>query len=412
MAAVINTNMASLFAQGSLNNAQNNLATSVQRLSSGLRINSAADDASGLSIAQTMAGHIKSLDQAALNAQQAINLAQTADTSLSTVQDILLRMQQLSVQGANGSLSNSQRGAIVTELGVLNTQINSFAAGTTYNGIQLLGGRDSTRSAGTIIAGAIGTGLAAGSATVSALNVTGAAAGSYTISNSAGVVTLGNGTQSQSVTLTALASAGDTQTVNFSNLGVSFVLTSSEASVTAAAMGTGLNSATLTVTAGSANTLSFQIGASPTASGDSISISTNNINTINSNLTSMKNVGFTITNNFSTSGLGYLSANSASATDALWNTAFAALNGAVSTAINDISSTRATLGAQMNQLGFINTTVQAQSANEQAARSTVVDTNYSAETASLTKGQIMQQAATAMLAQANQMPNVILSLLK
>jgi len=412
MAAVINTNMASLFAQGSLNNAQNNLATSVQRLSSGLRINSAADDASGLSIAQTMAGHIKSLDQAALNAQQAINLAQTADTSLSTVQDILLRMQQLSVQGANGSLSNSQRGAIVTELGVLNTQINSFAAGTTYNGIQLLGGRDSTRSAGTIIAGDIGTGLAAGSATVSALNVTGAAAGSYTISNSAGVVTLGNGTQSQSVTLTALASAGDTQTVNFSNLGVSFVLTSSEASVTAAAMGTGLNSATLTVTAGSANTLSFQIGASPTASGDSISISTNNINTINSNLTSMKNVGFTITNNFSTSGLGYLSANSASATDALWNTAFAALNGAVSTAINDISSTRATLGAQMNQLGFINTTVQAQSANEQAARSTVVDTNYSAETASLTKGQIMQQAATAMLAQANQMPNVILSLLK
>ena len=412
MPSVINTNLASMFAQNSLSTAQTNLSKSVQRLSSGLRINSAADDASGLSIAQTMAGHIKSLDQAALNAQQAINLAQTADTSLSTVQDILLRMQQLSVQGANGSLSNSQRGAIVTELGVLNTQINSFAAGTTYNGIQLLGGRDSTRSAGTIIAGAIGTGLAAGSATVSALNVTGAAAGSYTISNSAGVVTLGNGTQSQSVTLTALASAGDTQTVNFSNLGVSFVLTSSEASATAAGMGTGLDSATLTVTAGSANTLSFQIGASPTASGDSISISTNNINTINSNLTSMKNVGFTITNNFSTSGLGYLSANSASATDALWNTAFAALNGAVSTAINDISSTRATLGAQMNQLGFINTTVQAQSANEQAARSTVVDTNYSAETASLTKGQIMQQAATAMLAQANQMPNVILSLLK
>jgi flagellin len=413
MAAVINTNMASLFAQGSLNNAQNNLATSVQRLSSGLRINSAADDASGLSIAQTMAGHIKSLDQAALNAQQAINLAQTADTSLSTVQDILLRMQQLSVQGANGSLSNSQRGAIVTELGVLNTQINSFAAGTTYNGIQLLGGRDSTRSAGSIIAGAIGTGLAVGtSATVSALNVTGAAAGSYTISNSAGVVTLGNGTQSQSVTLTALASAGDTQTVNFSNLGVSFVLTSSEASVTAAAMGTGLDSATLTVTAGSANTLSFQIGASPTASGDSISISTNNISTINSDLTSLTDVGFSITNNFSNTGLNYLSANSASATDALWNTAFTTLNGAVSTAINDISSTRATLGAQMNQLGFINTTVQAQSANEQAARSTLVDTNYSAETASLTKGQIMQQAATAMLAQANQMPNVILSLLK
>jgi len=414
MAAVINTNLASLFAQNSLNNAQNNLATSVQRLSSGLRINSAADDASGLSIAQTMAGHIKSLDQAALNAQQAINLAQTADTSLSTVQDILLRMQQLSVQGANGSLSNSQRGAIVTELGVLNTQINSFAAGTTYNGIQLLGGRDSTRDgSSTVIAGDVGTGLAAGaSATVSALNVTGAAAGTYTISNSSGVLTLGDGTKSQSVTLTALAAAGDSQTVNFSNLGISFTLTASAATSTAAGMGTGLDSDTLVVTAGSASTLSFQIGASPTASGDSISISTNNINTINSDLTSLTDVGFSITNNFSNTGLNYLSANSASATDALWNTAFTTLNGAVSTAINDISSTRATLGAQMNQLGFINTTVQAQSANEQAARSTVVDTNYSAETASLTKGQIMQQAATAMLAQANQMPNVILSLLK
>jgi flagellin len=105
-------------------------------------------------------------------------------------------------------------------------------------------------------------------------------------------------------------------------------------------------------------------------------------------------------------------ATSTSATDALWNTAFKALQGYVTTAINDISSSRATLGANMNQLGFINTTLQAQSANEQAARSTVVDTNFSAETARLTKGQIMQQAATAMLAQANQMPNVILSLLK
>ena len=114
MPAVINTNLASLFAQNSLNGAQNSLATSVQRLSSGLRINTAADDAAGVSIAQTMAGHIRALDQASLNAQQAINLVQTADTSLATVQDILLRMQQLAVEGANGSLSNTQRGAIVT----------------------------------------------------------------------------------------------------------------------------------------------------------------------------------------------------------------------------------------------------------------------------------------------------------
>jgi flagellin len=172
-----------------------------------------------------------------------------------------------------------------------------------------------------------------------------------------------------------------------------------------------LNNKTVVVTGGSAVSLGFQIGASPTVSGDSISVSGVNVNTLDSNYSSLRNTGFTIVNNYDTTGLGNLATNTA-ATDLQWNTAFKALQGYVTTAISDISSSRATLGATMNQLGFVNTTLQAQSANEQAARSTVVDTNFSAETAKLTKGQIMQQAATAMLAQANQMPNVILSLLK
>jgi len=186
MSAVINTNLASLFAQNSLNEAQNNLSTSVQRLSSGLRINSAKDDASGLSISQTMAGHIASLNQAALNAQQATNLAQTADTSLSTVQDILLRMQQLSVEGANGSLSNSQRGAIVTEMSNLNTQINSFANGTTYNGIQLLGASSATGSIGVDATSgtkiAVGAGAGTGSVTIGNLSTGAAGIATYTLS--------------------------------------------------------------------------------------------------------------------------------------------------------------------------------------------------------------------------------------
>jgi len=136
-----------------------------------------------------------------------------------------------------------------------------------------------------------------------------------------------------------------------------------------------------------------------------------NVSTI-TGATSLVNIGDTITKANGATGLAYLAVSSNNATDVQWNTAFKNLQGYVTTAINDISSTRATLGATMNQLGFVNTTLQAQSANEQAARSTIVDTNFSAETAKLTKGQIMQQAATAMLAQANQMPNVILSLLK
>jgi len=408
MPAVINTNLASLFAQNSLNVAQGNLANSVQRLSSGLRINSAADDAAGVSIAQSMAGHIKALDQAALNSQQAINLVQTADTALSTVQDILLRIQQLAVEGANGSLSNTQRAAIVTELGQLNTQINSFSAGTTYNDIQLLANANNGSRTGGITTG-VGQ-LASTFATVATLDVTNGATGSYTFSSVGTTsVSLTDGSRTQTV---ALAGGTAAQTLNFSNLGISVSFQGTAAGATAAQLQEAFNAKTLTVAAGSIASLGFQIGASPTASGDSISISTLNVSTIDSNNASLRNLGFTIVDNSNATGLAYLAVSSNNATDAQWNTAFKNLQGYVTSAINDISSSRATLGATMNQLGFVNTTLQSQSANEQAARSTIVDTNFSAETAKLTKGQIMQQAATAMLAQANQMPNVILSLLK
>ena len=408
MPAVINTNLASLFAQNSLNVAQGNLANSVQRLSSGLRINSAADDAAGVSIAQSMAGHIKALDQAALNSQQAINLVQTADTALSTVQDILLRIQQLAVEGANGSLSTTQRAAIVTELGQLNTQINSFAAGTTYNDIQLLANANNGSRTGGITTGV--SQLNSTFATVGTLDVTNGATGSYTFSSVGTTsVSLTNGTRTQTVDLAGGTAA---QTLNFSNLGISVSFTGTAASVTAAELQAAFKDKTLTVSAGTIASLGFQIGASPTASGDSISISTLNVSTIDSNNASLRNMGFTIVDTSNVTGLAYLAVSSNNATDAQWNTAFKNLQGYVTSAINDISSSRATLGATMNQLGFVNTTLQSQSANEQAARSTIVDTNFSAETAKLTKGQIMQQAATAMLAQANQMPNVILSLLK
>jgi len=408
MPAVINTNLASLLAQNSLSNAQMNLATSVQRLSSGLRINGAKDDASGLSIAQTMAGHIKSLDQASLNAQQATNLAQTADTSLSTTQDILLRMQQLAVEGSNSSLSNTQRAAIVTELGNLNTQINAFASGTTYNGIKLMGA-DATKSGSASTSQTAALTLVA-TATIGAAAISAnTAAGTYTISASGSALTMGNGNVTQTITLTAVA-ANTTSTFSFSNLGISFTVAADSAGVAAGAsvgaVATALNSDTLTVTSGGTSSLAFQIGSSPTASGDTIALSTANTSSANGNITNMLSVGTLVTG-----ALTDLAAN-ASATGSAWTTAFQSLQTATSSSINDISSLRATVGSAINQLGYINNNLVAQSANEQAARSTIVDTNYSAETSELTKGQILQQAATAMLAQANQMPNVILSLLK
>jgi len=138
MSTVINTNLASLFAQNSLANAQNNLATSVQRLSSGLRINSAKDDAAGLAISQSMQGQINGTSQSIRNLSNATNLLQTADTSLSSIQDMLLSMKQLAVQGYDGSLSASQKLNIVQQLKDLNNEINATAQRTAFNGVSLL----------------------------------------------------------------------------------------------------------------------------------------------------------------------------------------------------------------------------------------------------------------------------------
>ena len=138
MPTVINTNLASLFAQNSLANAQNNLASSVQRLSSGLRINSAKDDAAGLSISQNMQSQINGTNQSVRNLNDATNLLQVADSSLATIQDMLLRLKQLATQGYDGSLSIPQKLNIVQEMKDLNAEINATAQRTQFNGINLL----------------------------------------------------------------------------------------------------------------------------------------------------------------------------------------------------------------------------------------------------------------------------------
>jgi len=139
MPTVVNTNLASLFAQNNLTNAQNNLAQSVQRLSSGLRINSAKDDAAGLAISQNMQSQLNGTNQSIQNLSNATNLLQTADSSLATIQDMLLRLKQLATQGFDGSLNTVQRQAIVQQMNDLNTEINQTSSRTQFNGISLLG---------------------------------------------------------------------------------------------------------------------------------------------------------------------------------------------------------------------------------------------------------------------------------
>jgi len=138
MASVINTNMASLYAQKNLSGAQNALSTSVERLSSGLRINRAKDDAAGLGISEKIKSQVTSLNQGLRNANDAISMVQTAEGSLSEVSSILQRMKELSVQARNDSLSTTQRSFISDELVALKNEINAIAERTTFNDLSLL----------------------------------------------------------------------------------------------------------------------------------------------------------------------------------------------------------------------------------------------------------------------------------
>jgi flagellin len=547
VSTVINTNMASLFAQNSLANAQNNLATSVQRLSSGLRINSAKDDAAGLAISQSMQGQINGTNQSIRNLSDATNLLQTADTSLATIQDMLLRLKQLAVQGYDGSLSATQKLDIVNEMKDLNDEINATATRTSFNGINLLSsgayvsstGSDiragddmittavaTSTSTGTI--GAAGTNLVtmgtasvydidlasdkknqlagqvftftssgnqltmAGTlngiassqtvtvdnytgngavrseaavlnfdefgvsfnlttslaasyatqlgsaiassfatlsrlqidgqvATVTDIRLNGAESGTFTMSAAAGVVemsgTLNGALTSEKVTLSALA-ANTTNTIEFRTFGVKFDVKAYAVAYTATDLGTRLaatdfaggTDGQLVINNGGNSTLDFQSGAT---SSEYIQLNTLNVLTGDSGSTKGSNTNMTqVGSTISGTDAGELGDLNITDTIATWQTAFKNAETAIDNALNYISTERGVFGSQMNRLSYISTNLTAQSTNLQNSRSAIIDTDFAAETAKLTKGQIMQQAATAMLAQANQMPNVVLSLLK
>lgn len=398
MSTVINTNLASLYAQNNLSGAQNNLAQSVMRLSSGLRINSAKDDAAGLAISQNMQGQINSVNQSVRNLNDATNLIQVAESSMSTIQDMLLRMKQLATQGYDGSLSGAQKMNIMDEIKTLNTEINNTATRTKFNGNSLIAVTTGI-TGGTLTNGeVVGT-----TGTITDLKSTGALADTYTITISGSNITL-TGTASllaQTKTINTGTNGGK-QDFNFDTLGISFSMEHSGTTVSTAAA-TSLSGLTVIV-GGSNPSLDFQAGAD-TQSANLISYSTINVQTTSGtgSNAAMTDLGTQIT----TVG-AYTSATAT--TD--WATGFNTLGSRLDTAINYISDQRSIMGSLMNRISYISQNLQDQSTNLQSSKSAITDTDFAAETAKLTKGQIMQQAATAMLAQANQMPNVVLSLLK
>ena len=287
MPQTINTNLNSLNAQRSLNSSQMSLATSMQRLSSGLRVNSAKDDAAGLAIAERMTTQVRGMNAAVRNANDGISLAQTAEGSLGKVADALQRMRELAVQSSNATNSSSDKDSLDKEFGELAKEIQRILNATTFNGKHVLG-----------------------------------------------------------------AEAGPMQ---------------------------------------------FQVGANTTAN-DTIDITTVDMTT---------DPTIVLVAGTDNTGAGRsLIDNSA-------------LIGAIHTvidnidvALNNVSSQRATLGASQSRFDSVISNLQVSVENQTAARSRIMDADFAAETANLSRTQILQQAGTAMVAQANQMPQQVLKLLQ
>jgi flagellin len=283
----INTNIIALNAQRNLAGSQSSLSSSMQRLSSGLRVNSSKDDAAGMAISERMTAQIRGMNVAARNANDGISLAQTAEGALGKVSDALQRMRELSVQAANATNSDSDKDSLDKEFGELAKEIQRVLGGTTFNGLAIL--------------------------------------------------------------------------------------------------------------AGEAGAQNFQVGAN-TSSNDSISITTTNM-TASADITAVAGTD-----------------NSGAGRAVIDNTADATtIRGVIDnidTALDSINSERATLGASQSRFDAVISNLQIAIENQSAARSRIIDTDFAAETANLSRAQILQQAGNAMVAQANQLPQQVMQLLR
>ena len=293
MPQTINTNIISLNAQRSLNGAQGALATSMQRLSSGLRVNSAKDDAAGMAIAERMSAQARGMNVAIRNANDGISLAQTAEGALGKVSDSLQRMRELSVQSANATNSVSDQQSLDKEFGELSKEIQRVLGSTSFNGMKVLGS--------------------------------------------------------------------------------------------------------------SAGALVFQVGAN-TSSSDTINITT-------SDMTADASIVAVAGSDNAGTGRATIGPDSG-ATAILDAGTVQGVIDKIDKAIDTVSSQRATLGASQSRFGAAISNLQAAVENQTAARSRIIDTDFAAETANLSRANILQQAGNAMVAQANQLPQQVLQLLR
>jgi flagellin len=492
MAMLINTNIPSLNAQHNLSASQGQLQTALQRLSSGLRINSAKDDAAGLSIAERMTAQIRGTNQAARNANDAISLSQTAEGALGQVTANLQRIRELAVQSANGSNSVSDRNALNAEASSLVAEIDRVATTTQFNGVNLLDGSFTSQqfqvgsNAGQTIAitsissarsSALGVGAVTsystsitnpgvvgglGLATAGALTLNGVAVGAsatdgvssanatgsaIAIANAINAVSGSSGvTATAQATTKHIAGLADSSTASIAGLTVNGVsigtvtietTAATSAAITASNLAAAINSVTsttgvtATITAGTGSVdltaadgrnitladtgvssatelASLQMTAATTTGKVYLESSSANGITIGGTAAAMTATGFTA----GYTAAGTTTSSGVSAVDLTTITGSNTAIGVIDAALTAVNNSRASLGAYQNRFGSAVTTLQTTAENLSAARSRIQDADFASETAALTRGQILQQAGVAMLAQANSLPNTVLSLLR
>ncbi len=399
MAQVINTNTMSLNAQRNLSSSGASLATTIQRLSSGLRINSAKDDAAGLAISERFSTQIRGLDVAVRNANDGISLAQVAEGSLTEIGNNLQRIRELSVQSANATNSSSDRAALNAEVKQLSSEIDRVAKQSDFNGTKLLDGSFSSQlfqvgaNAGQAIAidkVVDAKANALGNVKFAADRVATADAAAATSDGKLSGLTL-NGVTINDISWTAGTTGVDVAKTVANGINAQMGETGLRATVS---------------TAGRITLESLKADKDVTFAAGTITGGAGTVGTP-TNATEIGLTGVTAVTAAATASASFVSTLDISSVKG----AQQALE-IVDKALTSVNGARADLGAVQNRFTSVVANLQSSSENLAASRSRIRDTDFAKETAELTRTQILQQAGTAMLAQANQVPQNVLSLLQ
>ena len=375
---VINTNVSSMNAQRNLTGSGMALATALQRLSSGLRINSAKDDAAGLAISERFNTQIRGSGVAQRNASDGISLSQTAEGSLAEVANNLQRIRELAVQARNGTNSASDRAALDNEVQQLKSEIDRVAGSASFNGVKLLDG--------SFTSSVFQVGANAGE-TIYVNNLTNASSAALGTDNYASV------TGAAASTFGAIT-AGD---VLINTVSVGALAATTTAPLRAAQLRDAINNVSGTT----------GVYATTDVASDQVTLFSQSAITIAlAGTATLASTGLTAAATATAAVTGFTAGN------VLTGAASNSLIYAMDAALTSVNTTRATLGAIQNRFQSVVNNLSIQEENLTASRSRILDADFAAETASLTRAQILQQAGTAILAQANAVPQNVLTLLR